>query len=329
MLLFGASVGVLAAVVGLFVLFINYRGAAIALAIFGLVWVVIWIRVAKARRKRPDFTKWIPAAGASDDELVDGLRRWSESEGQRVAANPATTETPNLGGLTQGLAKQGHRNLVVWLRTAGVDAEVEPVTIRFEPLPLDGADDRWGNWEGAVDSWDYVGPEDQAVPAEERANQSIWQRIRGWFGMAIGVGLVLAMPAVVGWFLFRSLMALIRTGQPDGCLITAMILVVLSFMPGIWSVFAKQRKHWLVPAAMVIQRARWWQSKHTLELLRPAECAMGVATWPFNSEMMTIAISDGQEVIEHAMFKKSVRFIMGAWTSPLEAPRVDELGDLV
>ncbi len=216
------------------------------------------------------------------------------------------------------LVHHGHVNTVI--RFSGVDfTAIHPVEHTFEALSLDEGNDRLADFEWNADA--RVDGKKSSMNENPRAGlpggvRRVGKFLGGWSTILV-VAIVPAMQIVQNW--------------SSGGILLALPLVLLGgfFLLGLYrlagSLVAKQM--FAVPGGLIMRRAGWWDRQWRVSLFRRTESVL-LAAPTSTPEVWCVAVADTTRADTFFATDREVHVLLRAWTSPLEPPSVDRLGDL-
>ncbi|MBN2445179.1 MAG: hypothetical protein JXO22_00510, partial [Phycisphaerae bacterium] len=193
-------------------------------------------------------------------------------------------------------------------------AELEPITVPFEPAPLG------------------TKPPDVGSAADAGGQQQNWRQIweqiarthgRSRFARAVSGILALLALVSIGWLFIEMLQQLTAGQVPDAVNLILYAAALLGIMLLIKLIRPCQ---WLaVPGGLVIRTSTWRSAKWQLHILRREESVL--IYWV---EANILAVAGGKGVRFTRRVSPAVAdFAIRAWLSPLKPPAVEQLSDLV
>lgn len=279
----------------------------------------------------------VPALAAAVGLLIaffaqrNALRRMHRSARQRLGADIEALvcdemQRPFFGTYTGLLWKALRRSpltdLTIRIRESRSPAPLRPLTVPFEPLPLDESDERFAHLSDTVDG--TCGPATR--PASKRQRSTAWPVSNRAIAL-IGFGgflllciqmCNLALQAVVNpslrWLTTATL--------------SVMAVSVLLVVTGVWSPTRSKSPRWfIVPGGLVHRSLRRRTNKWNLHVFDRRACLLmlrrerGERRW-----IVRVADADRQEDI--TMTRNEATLLLRAWLSPLSPPSADSITDL-
>lgn len=220
---------------------------------------------------------------------------------------------------TRQLAARRRTGIAIRLATASPTCLTEPLTIPFEPCPLDEVETALQELCGSSTA---PGPH-STVPGAPAPNGRALRRLKrnmrargvGWFLVAAFVvnTIVAAIEAVanqtVNWRL----------------LYCPAMLAVLLFMPAGGSLF-RVKQWYAVPAGVILRKAHVLAPKWKVHLFERR--ASVICVYPIRTQQGAFAVADANACETGVGTRTEIDFLLRAWLSPLRPPEAERLTDL-
>lgn len=224
-----------------------------------------------------------------------------------------------LAHVARRLASGGHAGTVIRIAPPSHAGTVQPLALPFEPQPLNEALSPLVA-AGATDASLSSDALERATSAADalRLRATLRRNILlkgGWF-LVILFG-ANALMSIVSAILHRRI-DVSTVAWPAA-------LAALLFIP-VGQPWFRSRTLLAVPGGLVRRTSGWRQQTCTLHLYDRRRSTL-IVSW-LNGERWGASVSDGSECDSMTGTKAEVGFLLRAWLSPLEPPRIEQLSDL-
>ncbi len=214
--------------------------------------------------------------------------------------------------LLNRLVGAGKVGCVIRLCSADKLTAVHPVTVTFEPRPLN--DVTAGEFEGA--------PAGKTESDDSAAEQMSLSPMSG--GTRIGKSLVTAVAAcVLLWMIARAIMA--PGGISREWVVTFAVIVGVSGLTW-WQRRFPNPQLFLVPGGFVVRRSPWYHRRWSLHVYDRRRSVLIARQQLKKSWQLRVADSEAQDTIVGTEVQTTQA--LRAWLSPLAPPTLEQLSDL-
>lgn len=297
------------------VLFVLFAAFVVVLVLSSLTPRVVWVAAALGG---------VAVFGALVAYALGHEKRLRAAKQAILAADPALSvpvaplqsmvqglrRNPSLGVIARALAGSGLRGIAVQFRHRDTPAtSIEPLTVPFEPCPLNEVD---ASFRGvAIDA---------AVLDESQERSETLRRLRrawrmGGLGFLVLAGLQVFFNGFRAWMSVTLLWELLLWIAALG---VAFLVLLIPIRPSDLT--------WLVPGAILHRRPRWFSAKSRTHLFTAA--ASVLVAYPMPRRKWSWAVADGTRSWTGISTELEIRTLLRAWLSPLPPPTPEMVREL-
>ncbi len=285
------------------------------IGITGVLGLVLFVAIRSDSRRQIDQL----VHGAKPSELVNSFPR------AYYRSFPGSPDY-DLRSLARGVLESSGPGTVIRV-TQSDCTSIAPFQCAFEAQPLDEGEAGFVGLEQSADARPKSDAEanganrtDRLPPHQASTFNRLLRNVKlngGWVIVLI-VFLNLVVQLVASWnlgYLTTSTKVLIA-------------LVVVAFIGTENSIRISQRELFIVPGGLLVRRARRWSQRWEVTVFACSASVMVCREPPTRAAWrVAVATRDCAEVFPAT--EREVSLLLRAWTSPLEPPSIDRLGDLV
>ncbi len=219
----------------------------------------------------------------------------------------------------RALLAAGRLNNAIRITKRPVDEAVAPFRLIFEPQPLDETDPTFLQLEAL----ETDGPADTEAPHDADFNSdTTWLRVKrnialrgGWFA----TGVLMLYVLILAWRSYSQ-----GSVKWDFVVFSVYLAFALSWNVGAWS----GRKQWLaVPGGLILRKAGLRDRRWRLFVLSPRDSIL--ALYKHSRHQWVLCVARERLLERTVVTKREADFVLRCWLSPISAPAVEKLTDLV
>jgi len=282
-------------------------GTLAALSAAVAIWWFAVVRKPRAHREIDARLNAVDAAGALK-ALQSHLRRHSADLNYHAKL------------MLGSLARRGHVGITVRACDEDKRQEIEPIDVRFEPIPLNEADPSFAELQSGFRpaGLPYAGSSAQQADAAD-LRRTFRRNLRfagGWLPLFVFV--------LTASNLASQLASGASIGRVDVCLMIMAGLLLLSVGGrGAW----RSAKQWLlVPGGVVARKPARKKSQWQVHLFDRRRSVLLVRQQ--NRNIWSVGVADGDGEENAFLTQVEAYTLLRAWLSPLAPPPVEQLSDL-
>lgn len=219
----------------------------------------------------------------------------------------------------RALLAAGYLNHAIRITKRPMDEAVAPFRLIFEPQPLDETDPTFLQLEALQ----TAGSADTEAPHDADFNSdTTWLRVKrnialrgGWLATAV----LLLYVLMLAWRSYSQ-----GSVKWDFVLFSAYLAFALSWNVGAWS----WRKQWLaVPGGLILRKAGLRDRGWRVLVFRPRDSIL--ALYKHSRHQWVLCVARDRLLERTVVTKREADFVLRCWLSPISAPAVEKLTDLV